>query len=591
MNHLRLAIAFAGVSLAVGHAQFAQAAPAKSPFAISIEPIGTYATGIFDRSSAEIVAHDPKTQRLFVVNAETGRIDVLSILAPDAPTLLFSVDIGAVFPNGQGIVNSVAVYKGLVAAAVEAAPKTDPGRVVFFDAASPDGLVFLADVEVGALPDAVTFTPDGKRVLVANEGEPNDDYTIDPEGSVSIIELPSDITQLTQAHVRTATFTKFNDAELDPDIRIFGPPAAVAEGELPTRTVAQNLEPEWISVAKDSKTAWVVLQEANAIAVLDIEAGEFTALRALGFKDHLLPGNELDVTDRPANPPLAERPGLINITNWPVLGMYMPDIIANYQYRGRTYIVSANEGDSRDWEGDPGYSEVSRFRALSGDIPVCADAERFNAFYASNEMGIANLAQLRDNNNMGRLNVTKENGLRLNEDGTPDCYEDIYAFGARSFSIWNEDLELVWDSGSEFERITAAINPPEFFNSNHRENSFKTRSDDKGPEPEGVVVAKLWGRDYAFIGLERIGGVMIYEISNPYAPQFVQYLNNRDFNSTPGTPEAGDLGAEGLIVIEASKSPIPGVPLLVVCNEVSGTTTIFRINRERLVGNPPAGRR
>jgi hypothetical protein len=572
----------AGVVLALGLGSAAQAAPAASPFAISITPIGTYATGIFDKSSAEIVAHDPKTQRLFVVNAESGRIDVLSIVAPDSPTLLFSVDLGAVFLNGQGVVNSVDVHKGVVAAAVEAVPKTDPGRVVFFDAASPDGLVFLADVEVGALPDAVTFTPDGKRVLVANEGEPNDDYTIDPEGSVSIIELPNDITRLTQAHVRTATFTKFNDAELDPDIRIFGPPAAVAEGAPPTRTVAQNLEPEWISVAKNSKTAWVVLQEANAIAVLDIEAGEFTALRALGFKDHLLPGNELDVTDRPANPPLAQRPDLINITNWPVLGIYQPDVIANYRYRGRTYIVSANEGDSRDWAG---YSEVSRFRALSGSIPVCADSERFNAFYASNEMGIANLDELRDNDNMGRLNVTMENGLRMDEDGTPDCYEDIYAFGARSFSIWNEDLELVWDSGSEFERITAAINPPEFFNSNHRENSFKTRSDDKGPEPEGVVVAKLWGRDYAFIGLERIGGVMIYDISNPYSPQFVQYLNNRDFNSDPGTPEAGDLGAEGLIVIEASKSPIPGVPLLVVGNEVSGTTTIFRIEREQQVGN------
>jgi hypothetical protein len=577
----------AGCALALSVSLSVHAAPAASPFAIKIEPIGTYATGIFDKSSAEIVAHDPKTQRLFVVNAESGRIDVLSIVAPDAPTLLFSVDLGTVFPNGQGIVNSVDVYKGVVAAAVEAVPRTDPGRVVFFDAASDEGLTFLADVEVGALPDALTFTPDGKRVLVANEGEPNDDYTVDPEGSVSIIDLPRDIRRLTQEHVRTATFTKFNDAELDPRIRIFGPPAPVAEGAEPTRTVAQNLEPEWISVAKDSKTAWVVLQEANAIAVLDIEAGEFTSLHGLGFKDHLLPGNELDVTDRPADPPLAQRPGLINITSWPVFGMYQPDTIANYQYRGRTYLVSANEGDAREWEGTPGYSEVARFAALTnpnGGTPICADSERFNAFFANNAMGITNLAQLRNNNNMGRLNVTVENGLRLNDDGTPDCYEDVYAFGARSFSIWNEDLELVWDSGSDLERITAATNPPEFFNSNHRENSFKTRSDDKGPEPEGVVVAKLWGRDYAFIGLERIGGVMIYDISNPYAPEFVQYLNNRDFNAAPGTPEAGDLGAEGLIVIEASKSPIPGVPLLVVANEVSGTTTIFRINRERLVG-------
>jgi hypothetical protein len=179
--------------------------------------------------------------------------------------------------------------------------------------------------------------------------------------------------------------------------------------------------------------------------------------------------------------------------------------------------------------------------------------------------------------------VTTATGLR--EDGS--CYEAIYAYGARSFAIYNDQIEQVYDSGSDFEDITAEANP-EFFNSNHEENAFDNRSDNKGPEPEGVTVAKLFGRTYAFIGLERIGQVMIYDISNPYAPQFVQYLNNRDFNFDPQVEEdrknAGDLGAEGLIVIEASKSPIRGVPLLVVANEVSGTTTIFRINRERNVG-------
>jgi hypothetical protein len=546
--------ALAAALLACGIAAPAFAAPAASPFAISITPIGTYATGIFDQSAAEIVAHDPSTQRLFVVNAQSGQIDVLDVLNPESPNKLFSVDLG-------GTVNSVAVFKGLAAAAVEAVPKTGPGKVVFFNAASDDAdsaTAFAVDVAVGALPDMLVFTPDGKRVLVANEGEPNDAYTIDPEGSVSIIDLPNDITKLTQDNVRTAAFEKFNDAALDPSIRIFGPNA----------TVAQDLEPEYITVSKDGKTAWVALQENNAIAVLDIDSGEFTALRGLGFKDHLLPGNELDVSDRD---------GVINITNWPVFGIYQPDAIASYDYQGRTYIVTANEGDARDYEG---YSEESRFRALSGGIPVCADSERFNAFYATNDMGINALSDLRENFNMGRLTVTTATGLR--EDGS--CYEDIYAFGARSFAIYNDQIEQVWDSGSEFERKTAEINPPEFFNSNHRENSFETRSDDKGPEPEGVTLAKLWGRDYAFIGLERIGGVMIYDISNPYAPQFVQYLNNRDFDFAPGTPAAGDLGAEGLIVIEASKSPIPGVPLLVVANEVSGTTTILRINRERLVG-------
>jgi hypothetical protein len=536
----------AGITLALAASPAVNAAPAASPFAISITPLGTYATGVFDQSAAEIVAHDPGTQRLFVVNAQSGNVDVLDVRAPSVPSLLFSIDLG-------GVVNSVAVHKGLVAAAVEATPKTDMGKVVFFDA---DGRIF-AQVEVGALPDMVTFTPDGKRVLVANEGEPSDDYSIDPEGSVSIIDLPRDIRRLTQANVRTAGFTRFNDAKLEPSIRIFGPFA----------TVAQDLEPEYITVSKDSRTAWVALQENNAIAVLDVQAGKFTALRGLGFKDHLLAGNELDVSDRDE---------VINITNWPVYGIYQPDAIASYLYRGRNYIVTANEGDARAYAG---FEEEARFRALSGETPVCADAPRFLEFYASNEMGITDLSQLRDNANMGRLTVTSVDGLRA--DGA--CYEAIYAFGARSFSIWNADLEQVWDSGAEFEHITAA-RYPDNFNSNHRENSFETRSDDKGPEPEGVTVAKLWGRTYAFIGLERIGGVMIYDISNPYAPVFVEYLNNRDFDALPGMPEAGDLGAEGLTVIEASNSPIPGVPLLVVANEVSGTTTIFRINRERQGG-------
>lgn len=526
------------------------AAPETKPFSLSITPVGTYASGVFDQSAAEIVAHDPKTQRLFVVNAQSGQIDVLDMRVPSALGKLFSIDL-----SGYGAaINSVDVHNGLVVAVVEVEERTNPGTAVFTDT---DGNV-LAAVQVGALPDMVVFTPDGKRVLVANEGEPNADYSIDPEGTVSIIDLPRDIRNLTDAHVRTADFRHFNDATLDPSIRISGPGA----------TVAQDLEPEYITVSRDSRTAWVALQENNAIAVLDIEKGEFTALHGLGFKDHLLPGNELDVSDRD---------DAIRIVNWPVFGVYQPDAIASYEYRGRNYIVTANEGDAREYDG---FADVSRFRALTADTPICTDSPRFAEFFADNPLGIRTPGQLRDNVNMGRLNVITTEGLRA--DGS--CYEAIYAFGARSFSIYNDRIEQVYDSGSDFERITAEAYP-EFFNSNHRENSFETRSDDKGPEPEGVTVAKLWGSTYAFVGLERIGGVMIYDITNPYSPSFVQYFNNRDFSAQPGTEAAGDLGAEGLIVVEASRSPIPGVPLLVVANEVSGTTTVFRIDRERRVGN------
>lgn len=523
----------------------AHAAPAASPHQVTISPLGSYQTGLFELSAAEIVGHDPASQRLFVVNAASGMIDVLDVRDPASPTFLFNISLGST-------VNSVAVHKGLIAAAVENPVKTAPGRVVFLTA---EGRT-LTDVEVGALPDMLTFTPDGKRVLVANEGEPNDAYTIDPEGSVSIIDLPADISQLGPQHVRTAGFTRFNEVALDPAIRVFGPKG----------TVAQNLEPEYITVSRDSRTAWVALQEANAIAILDIEAGEFSAIKPLGFKDHMLPGNELDVSDRDG----------IRIGNWPVLGMYQPDAIASYEYRGQTYIVTANEGDSRDWSG---YSEVSRFRALSERTPPCADSPRLQAFLADNPFGISSLAQLRDNANLGRLNVTTATGLRA--DGS--CYEDLYAYGARSFSIWTADLKQVFDSGAEFERHIASVNPAHF-NANHTANAPDARSDDKGPEPEAVAVARLFGRTYAFIGLERIGGVMIYDITNPYAPGFVQYFNHRDFSATPGTPAALDLGPEGIHVIEPQDSPISGVPLLVVANEVSGTTTVFRIDRDKQVG-------
>ena len=545
----RLRMAAAAVALGFGVA--ANAAAPASPLSLQLTPIGSYASGIFDRSAAEIVAHDARSQRLFVVNAASGLVDVLDIRDPAQPTLLFSIDL-----TDYGVaVNSVAVNaRGLVVAVVENAVKTSPGQAVFLDT---DGQV-LAAVEVGALPDMATFTPDGKRVLVANEGEPNADYSIDPEGSVSIIDLPRDVARLTQAHVRTATFGKFDDAVLDPSIRITGPNA----------TVSQDLEPEYITVSEDGRTAWVALQENNAIAVLDIEAGAFTALHGMGVKDHLLPGNEMDVSDQ--NPQ-------IRIANWPVYGVYMPDAIASYEVRGRTYIVTANEGDAREYDT---FADVRRFRSLSGEIPLCADAPRFSGFFADNPLGITGLAQLRDNQNMGRLNVLSTDGLRA--DGS--CYEALYAFGGRSFSIYRaETMEQVYDSGSDFERITAEADP-DFFNSNHRENSFKTRSDDKGPEPEGVTVAKLWGTTYAFIGLERIGGVMVYDVSNPYAPTFVQYINNRDFGTDPATPQAGDLGAEGLMVIDAARSPIRGVPLLVVANEVSGTTTLFRIDRVHRAG-------
>ncbi|MEA5582530.1 choice-of-anchor I family protein [Nodularia harveyana UHCC-0300] len=510
--------------------------------AVSLTPIGSYSTGIFDNSAAEIPTYDPVSQRLFVVNAAAKTIDVIGISDPTNPSLLFNIDINTYFSGGNA--NSVAFNNGILAAAVEAPVTQDLGQALFFNV---DGN-FLGNVAVGALPDMLTFTPDGQRLLLANEGEPNNDYTIDPEGSVSIVDL--DFSNLSNSNVITAGFTQFNsqiDQLRNAGVRIFGPNASVA----------QDLEPEYITVSPDSRTAWVSLQENNAIGVLDLINNQFTDIIPLGFKDYSLAENGFDASDRN---------DAINIANAPVLGMYQPDGITSYTVNGKTYIVTANEGDARDYDG---FSEEVRLGSNSYQLDP-------NVFSNADELSL--------DENLGRLRVTNALG-DANGDG---LFEEIYAFGGRSFTIWEWDedartLNQVYDSADDFEQITAQI-LPDFFNSSNDETGFDSRSDDKGPEPEDVKIAEIDGRFYAFIGLERVGGVMTYDITDPVNPLFVNYINNRDFTveSTLNgitNPAAGDLGVEGLLFISAADSP-NGQPLLVAGNEVSGTTTVFSIQAQ-----------
>lgn len=497
---------------------------------IQLNKIGAFPVPVdvndFDESAAEIIAYDTNTQRAFVVNANDATIDVLDISTPSTPTLALTIDVTA---HGK-VANSVAVAKNIVAVAVENSNKQLPGKVVFYDTSGS----FLSTVEVGSLPDMLTFTPNKKWVLVANEGEPDDSYTIDPEGSVSIIDVSGNISKLTQNDVRTASLEKFNNAKLDDSIRIFGPNASVA----------QDLEPEYIAAAFNSKKAWVSFQENNAIGILDIKNAEFKALVGLGFKDHSLEGNELDASNKD---------GGINITNWPVLGMYQPDAIAEYKVRGKSFIVMANEGDSRDYAG---YSEEERIKKLTLD-PVA----------------FPNAADLQLDENLGRLKSTTATG-DLDGDGDHDV---LFSYGARSFSILNARGKIIYDSGSDIEKRVAAALPGEFNSNNDENDSFDNRSDDKGPEPEGITIGKVAGQTYAFIGLERVGGIIVYNITNPWNPGFVQYINSRDFTGDPEAGTAGDLGPEGIIFISADDSPTDK-PLLLVGNEVSGTTAVFEIS-------------
>lgn len=910
----------------------AQDAPTASG-AINLTVLGTYETGLIGDSAAEIVSYDPATQRVFTVNAADSTVDVIDISDPTAPE---AVEIIVITEYGAAA-NSVDIADGVAAVAIENEDKQADGVVVFFDT---DGN-FINQVTVGALPDMLTFTPDGTKVLVANEGEPSDDYTVDPEGTVSIIDISGGIENLTDENVTQVSFASFNDAELDPAIRIYGPNA----------TVAQDLEPEYITVSSDSSTAWVALQENNALAVIDIAAAEATALIPLGAKNMNAPvatlqtyefelpllgttpagedvlwggfsglyfegvdeetgnlnfithpdrgpnGDPVDIDDdgvaerpfvlpdfqstwvrfsldqdagaleitevisltladgtpisglpnlagengmaygdeepidlsgnlleldpfggdmegivqgsdgtywmvdeyRPAiyhfdaegvlidrfvpegsndeenginvgteaipavfaqrranrgmeavafendmlyafiqspidNPDTSndanskasniarilefdtttgtttgqyiymmeggavdkigdavsigngeflvierdsatgpssrkyiykigldgatnleeteglpigpdeglERQGVaglatvgikpvqkelyvdlaaigyhqgdkpeglafidentiavlndndfgllggfdietglldpnpnpgaeilgiitlhsnsmdasdrdeaINMQNWPVMSLYQPDAITSYEVNGETYIITANEGDARDYDG---YSEEARVADLFLDWSV-----------------FPNALELQKPENLGRLKTTTSQG-DIDGDG---LYEVIYGYGGRSFTIWNSTGDIVFDSGDQFARITAEMSPVGF-NSEGDDDSFDGRSDDKGTEPEALALGTIGDATYVFIGLERIGGIMVYDVTNPYSPSFVQYINNRDYDGRLEEGTAGDLAPEGIEFVPAADSPT-GQPMLIVANEFSGTVTMYDI--------------
>lgn len=567
--------------------------------AIYLTFAGRYETGEFDESAAEIVAYHAATSQVFVVNANSGRVDVLDISAPDMPALAMELDMAAdiagaidgLTVDDLGAANSVSVHGDNIAIAVEADTKQDNGYVAFYQT---DG-TFLSAVEVGALPDMVTFTPAGNHVLVANEGEPNGDYSVDPEGSVSVIDVSDGVASVMQSNVTSIGFTDFNvggsrTAELDESVRISAKSASVA----------QDLEPEYIAVSPDSSTAWVALQENNAIVEIDLTTMEVSAITGLGYKNHEVMGNELDASNRDDS---------INIRNWPVRGLFMPDTIDSFEFAGTNYLVTANEGDGREYlteeDTEAACTAAGGFDFDDGDCFHYLDEIRIKDIEDTGAtIALPNLwlyadsvAELTQDENLGRIKVMTNMGVSgcstdsISVTGQPgaDCvYDALYTYGARSFSIWNAETgNLVYDSGSDFERITAQrLNWD--FNATNDENGGDNRSDDKGPEPEAIEIAHLAGATYAFIGLERVGGIMVYNISNPESPSFVQYINTRNFDAdiealvdAGDFSAAGDLGPESILFISAEDSPT-GEPLLVVGNEVSGTTAIFNIEVEGL---------
>ena len=451
--------------------------------------------------AAEISAFDPATDRLFAVNNSyiLNKIDVIDISNPALISVIHSISM---LPYG-GYVNSVAVSNGKLAAAVESTDKQAAGKIVVFNTST---YAEIKSINVGALPDMVTFTNDGNYIISANEGEPSDNYVNDPEGSVSIIKV-SDYS------VKTINFSTFENqltALTAKGFRIFGP----------GKNFNKDIEPEYITVSDDNTTAYVTLQENNAIAEIDIVTGIVKKIMPLGFKDYSLEANAIDASDKDSK---------VAFTTYnKVFGMYMPDAIAYYNYNGKPYLFTANEGDSREYTA---FIEMKRAGTVTFDPTNFPTA-----------------ATLKTDANLGRLNITTTLG---DTDGDGD-FDALYSLGARSFSVWDANTGAqVFDSKNELDK---------------KANELKIyddgRSDDKGVEPESIAIGRVGSKTIAVVGMERADAFAIYDITTPTAPVFIKMYKTGD-------------APEGIIFIPASKSPI-NQSLIVISSENDGLVKIYK---------------
>ncbi len=515
---------------------------------LKMQETGVYETGLYDESAAEIVEFYAPEKKVFFTNGKDGS---LVILQDNNGTLTEQKKISF----DQGDVNSVSVHGNLAAVAVADGDKTRNGKVYFINASSGEK---LGSVAVGALPDMVTFSPDGKYVLSANEGEPNEEYKVDPVGSVSIIKVNA--VEPSMSVVTTLTFSESV--------------AAPSESGIPVRThdylkefrpdysFAKDIEPEYIAVDGKSKYAYVSCQENNAVAKIDIVAGKVVTLKSLGYKDYTSCGVDF-IED-----------GKAEIVSEPYYGIYMPDSITTFEVDGKTYIATANEGDDRaDWEDGTEFEDhdVAKAKSLIKDFGLTLDASLLN------EKG-----ELKSDYKSVR--VSPYDCVDTDGDGDIDI---LVGFGGRSFTIWDENLNKVYDSGSLFETYTAGVNKSSF-NSSNDNLLVDDRSPKKGPEPEAIAAGKIGGTPLLFVGLERFGGIFSFDVSVPAEPKMLDYVTSRNLKAAvdaegeytdTSSANTGDLGPEGFHFISADESGT-GNAQLVVGNEVSGTVRVYSLITE-----------
>lgn len=561
-----------GLALQLGTAASAQGVPTggyeNGTAALDLTQIARYSAGQYnvDGGVMEIVAYNQATEWAYAINGQSGKLAAIPLAGLTAGAHVEAltgteIDVKALVEAEDstfqyGDMTSVAISPDstTLAAALQAQGSNDAGRVALFTCEEDGTLTLEALVETGTQPDMVTFAGDGV-VLTADEGEPREGYgenIADPKGSVTVVDV--------EAQESTVVDFSAFDSQRD---QLAEDGIVLKKGSAPS----VDLEPEYIAVSGGK--AYVTLQENNAIAVLDIESQAFEGVYSAGFEDHSTTAIDLDKKDDAYDPQTYES----------LLGIRMPDGIAAFTVEGTTYLVTANEGDAREWgDEDQGTFYLSEDERDFGEEGVTSPTGAITAENSGLE---------------GKVVFFKTEDF----DGLDP--EKDYVFGGRSFTVFQateNGLEEVFTSGDDFEALTAQY-VPEYFNASNDNAVLDDRSGKKGPEAESVTVGTVDGKTYAFVALERTGGVMAYDVTDPEAITFVNYVNTRDFGTTvEGSEEyedgeldkwvtGGDVAPEGLLFLDAASSP-NGEPLLLAACEVSGTVAVYQLGSEDLTVLP-----
>ncbi|ESP05519.1 hypothetical protein LOTGIDRAFT_152377 [Lottia gigantea] len=508
--------------------------------------------------TAEESAYDPNDQIIYVVGEDSYVLHIVDMENPRAPKILMEHR----FLQTDGKPRDVEVCNGRVAVSLSSPVEVYDGHVKFFTTydRTTQTFSYQSQLPVGVHPDNIEFTNNCAKLVVANEGvhgkDPFNRFS-DPEGSISIITIPT----TGSPTERIAGFNQFNSRTDIRHVSSFAP-----NNDIMTATLAQDIEPEYISISSDGKIAFVTLQENNAIAQVDLNSGVVININSLGSKDWS--DLQLDTSDRD---------GGVHLRSYPIHGLYQPDVIKQFKVGKKTYLVTANEGAVRQYT-----KEVDGL--IWSDGVLADELGRGNLL---NEIAINNATfvnELKTDSRLGRLRVSRIDGTTLYG------LQKIYTYGGRGFSIWEAGSygSPVYDSGDEIEKKNAASLKTIFntdcaaWTNQSPETLRDSTSDNMGPKLNAMDVKSSNGTLFMAVGSETMGSVYLYVVDKSSITaelQTIKYDGGTGdlWSDLYDNNMAGNAYISDIRIIPMSQSPT-NQTLLYVLGGGSGSIAIYQFS-------------